>query len=279
MKLRLRKMTPDDIPMAVRLKDAAGWNQTTLDWLRFISASPEGCFVMEYKGEVIGTSATMTYEGRFSWIGMLIVDEKYRGQGIGTTLLESAIHHLDSRQIPTIKLDATPQGKPLYQKLGFETEYEIERWMLNRAAKEKLAEKNPSSIEGVLEIDRKIFGADRSQLLHSIRHQYPHLFLTQWEKGELIGYSFGRTGSRADHLGPWVAFSKDAAERLLDLFLFHSPRELIFVDCLQQNAWAMQLVKSRGFKLSRPLTRMYRGKNKYAGQIKPLCASVGPEFG
>lgn len=272
-------MTPDDIPTAVRLKDAAGWNQTTLDWLRFILASPEGCFVMEYKGEVIGTSATMTYEGRFSWIGMLIVDEKYRGQGIGTTLLESAIRHLDSRQIPTIKLDATPQGKPLYQKLGFEAQYEIERWMLNRTAKEKLAENNPSSIEGVLEIDRKIFGADRSRLLRSIRHQDPHLFLTEWKNGELTGYSFGRTGSRADHLGPWVAFSKDAAARLLDLFLFHSPRELIFVDCLLQNAWAMQLVKSRGFKLARPLTRMYRGKNKYTGQIKPLCASVGPEFG
>jgi len=85
-------MTIEDIPDAMRLKDAAGWNQTTADWTRFISASPEGCFVVEYQGNIIGTSATISYEGRFSWIGMLIVDEQYRGQGIGTALLRISVN-------------------------------------------------------------------------------------------------------------------------------------------------------------------------------------------
>jgi GNAT superfamily N-acetyltransferase len=279
MKIRLRTMTFEDIPNALRLKNAAGWNQTAADWTRFISASPEGCFVMECNGDVIGTSATITYEGRFSWIGMLVVDEQHRDRGIGTALLEHAISFLDLQKIPTIKLDATPQGKPLYEKLGFVIEYEIERWMLNRTVKEKATEYGPVSIEGVLRIDRKIFGANRSGLLRSLAQEAPHLVLLEQQGGKITGYSFGRLGSRADHMGPWVASSKDVAERLLNLFLFRSSRELIFVDCLRLNPWAVQLVKSRGFEFSRPLTRMYRGTNGYAGQIELLCASLGPEFG
>jgi len=272
-------MTVEDIPVAMRLKDAAGWNQTAGDWARFISASPEGCFVMECHGNVIGTSATITYDDRFSWIGMLIVDELYRGQGIGTALLERAIHFLDSLKMPTIKLDATPQGKPLYEKLGFMSDYGIERWMLSRTAKAKAAEKVPVSIEDVLRIDRKIFGANRSGLLRSLAQEAPHLTLVDQQEGEITGYSFGRLGSRADHMGPWVARNEGSAERLLNSFLLRSSRKLIFVDCLLLNPWAVSLVKARGFEFSRLLTRMFRGTNGYAGQVKSLCASLGPEFG
>ena len=279
MNFKLRTMTAEDISQAMQLKDAAGWNQTTTDWARFLSASPEGCFVAEYRGDVIGTSATIVYGGRFAWIGMVIVDKQYRGQGIGTYLLERAISFLDSQRVPTMKIDATPQGKPLYGKFGFISEYEIERWMLNRTAKENALKNGPTSIEDVLLIDREVFGADRSGLLRSLAQEAPHLTLVDHQEGKITGYSFGRLGSRADHMGPWVAHNEDAAERLLNSFLLRSSRELIFVDCLRLNPWAVPLVKARGFELSRHLTRMFRGTNRYAGQIRLLCASLGPEFG
>jgi GNAT superfamily N-acetyltransferase len=279
MNFRLRTMTFEDIPEAMRLKDAAGWNQTTTDWARFLSASPEGCFVAEHHGDVIGTSATIIYEGRLAWIGMVIVDKQYRGQGIGIALLERAIRFLDSQRVPTMKLDATPQGKPLYEKFGFVSEYDIERWMLNRTVKEHAMENGPISIEDILLIDQEIFGASRSGLLRSLAQEAPHLTLADQQEGKITGYSFGRLGSRADHMGPWVARNEDVAERLLNSFLLRSSREFIFVDCLRLNPWAVPLVKARGFELSRPLTRMFRGTNGYAGQVELHCASLGPEFG
>jgi len=279
MNFRLRTMTLEDIPEAMRLKDAVGWNQTTTDWAHFLSASPEGCFVADYRGNVTGTSATIIYEGRFAWIGMVIVDKQYRGQGIGMALLERAIRYLDSRGVPTMKLDATPQGKALYEKFGFRSEYDIERWMLKRTVKERAMENGPKSIEDILLIDREIFGADRSGLLRSLAQEAPRLTLSDQQNGKIIGYSFGRLGSRADHMGPWVARSEEAAEKLLNSFLLRSSRELIFIDCLRQNRWAIPLVKARGFEFSRPLTRMFRGTNEYAGQVELLCASLGPEFG
>jgi GNAT superfamily N-acetyltransferase len=279
MNFKLRQMRLEDIPRAIRLNEAVGWNQTAADWVRFISASPEGCFVMESQDQVIGTSATIVYEGRFAWVGMLVVDEQHRGRGIGTALLNRAIRFLDLLKIPTIKLDATPQGKPLYEKLGFVSEYGFERWMLSRTATGKTDCDGPVSIEPVLPLDRKIFGADRSSLLRSLAQEAPHLAFIEQQKGKIQGYSFGRIGSRADHMGPWVAHSRNIAEKLLNLFLLRSSRELVFVDCLELNPWAVQLVQASGFEFSRPLTRMYRGINRYAGRIKHLYASLGPEFG
>jgi GNAT superfamily N-acetyltransferase len=272
-------MTTKDIPQAMQLKDIAGWNQSTHDWQRFLTANPEGCFVADYDGRVIGTSTTIVYEGRLGWIGMLLVDREHRGQGIGTVLLERAIQHLDSRNVRCMKLDATPQGKPLYEKLGFTGEYAIERWMLKRQANEKTAPMTSAQVDRVLDIDREVFGADRGKILDSLAEEASEFALIANQGAEILGYVFGRHGSLADHLGPWVARNEQTAAVLLDQFLSRSGRELVFVDCLCQNPWAIPLVKARGFEFSRPLTRMLRGKNDYPGRPDLLCAALGPEFG
>jgi len=54
----IRAMTAENIPEGMRMKDVAGWNQTAEDWMRFLTATPDGCFVAECEGQVVGTSAT-----------------------------------------------------------------------------------------------------------------------------------------------------------------------------------------------------------------------------
>jgi len=82
--MRLRIMTMADIPAGMRLKEIAGWNQTTADWKRFLEASPGGCFAAEEDGRVCGTATTISFENRFAWVGMVLVDPEYRSRGIGT---------------------------------------------------------------------------------------------------------------------------------------------------------------------------------------------------
>ena len=279
MNVRLRLMTYKDIPDSMRLKEIAGWNQTVADWQRFLSASPQGCFVAEHEGRAIGTVTTIVFEDRFAWIAQLLVDPEYRGRGIGKRLLERAISHLDSRNLACMKLDATPLGKPLYEKLGFMPEYEIERWMFKRPSRQKTAHNQAVEIEDALRLDRGIFGADRSALLRSLAKEAPEFTLASRRNRAIVGYTFGRHGALADQLGPWTANNEDVAAELLDEFLRRSGRELLFVDCMINNPWALPLVKALSFEFSRPLTRMFRGTNKYPGQPEPLCASLGPEFG
>jgi hypothetical protein len=214
---------------------------------------------------------------------MVLVDPEYRNRGIGTDLLRQAIEHLDGSGIPTLKLDATPLGKPLYEKLGFVSEYEIERWRLHRTVEE-----NPgvsariAPAELVAEIfayDRQIFGADRSNLLRSLAEQGPTLTLAIARGTQPAGYAFGRRGLFADHLGPWMARDRDTAEMMLTDFLRRSSRDTVIVDALQSNRAAGEILRDNGFTIARPLTRMYRGPNAYPGQPNLLCAIVGPEFG
>jgi len=65
---------------------------------------------------------------------MVLVDPEYRGQGIGTKLLARAIEYLNDLKIAAIKLTRRRKEKPLYEKLQFVAEYEIERWTLRRSA-------------------------------------------------------------------------------------------------------------------------------------------------
>jgi GNAT superfamily N-acetyltransferase len=281
MPMQFRTMTTAEIPGGMRLKEFAGWNQTPADWERFLRASPEGCFFAEERGQVVGTATTIVYSGKVAWIGMVLVDPDYRGRGMGTALLEAAIEHLDARGVPTVKLDATPQGKPIYEKLGFVPEYEIERWVLHREPT-TVPSTEPApvpDIDRIVELDHEVFGADRGELLHSLHLDAPDFTLAVELQGEVVGYALGRGGSRADHLGPWMAWDEPTAWELLDEFLRRSARDTVFVDCLKDNPVARALVRSRNFQFSRPLTRMVRGPNSHSGRPELLCAILGPEFG
>jgi GNAT superfamily N-acetyltransferase len=276
-------MTPNDIPGAVRLNALAGWNQTESDWKRFLAASPNGCLVVDDAAKVVGTATTVSYEDRFAWIGMVLVDPEFRNRGIGTRLLRRMIEYLDDAGIPTLKLDATPLGKPLYEKLGFVSEYEIERWTLKRTTPvERLLNAAPLPTEQLSEIvayDRDVFGADRSALLRALHRDRSDLTLAVRSGRHMQGYAFGRHGRFADHLGPWMARDADSAEKLLRDFLERSSRDTVIADALKSNAAAGETLHGAGFTVTRPLTRMYRGPNRFPGKPESLCAILGPEFG
>lgn len=274
-------MTFADIPAGMRLKDLSGWNQTAEDWQRFLQSNPEGCFVAEATGGVCGTAASIVYKSGLAWIGMVLVDPKFRGRGIGTRLLNRVIEHLDARHIPTIKLDATPQGKPIYERLGFVAEFEIERWALQRPPGARWVD--PSSarfdLQQIADLDRKVFGADRRNLLASLNRTAPEFTLAVRHGTDLAAYALGRRGARADHLGPWMAQDESSARLLLEEFLRRSARDAVFVDCLKSNPFAGDLLRSHHFKIERPLTRMVRGEDASPGRPDLLCAILGPEFG
>jgi GNAT acetyltransferase-like protein len=213
----------------------------------------------------------------------VLVDPEYRNRGVGTELLQRAIEHLDHTGVSTLKLDATPLGKPLYEKLGFVREYEIERWNLRRKVEEKRAVSTEiplaAHLTEILAYDRQIFGADRSNLLRSLGERGPALTLAVVRGTQVQGYAFGRRGLFADHLGPWMARDRDIAKTMLTDFLTRSSRNAVIVDALQPNKVAGEILRDNGFTIARPLTRMYRGPNAFPGKPESLCAILGPEFG
>src|SRR5262249_12737980 len=125
--IHLRILTAHDLPLGMRLKRQAGWNQTEADWQRFLDLEPYGWFVGEMDGTPVATAATCVF-GPVAWVAMVLVDAAVRGRGIGTALMRHALAFLESRCVRGVRLDATPLGRPVYEKLGFVAEYSLARF-------------------------------------------------------------------------------------------------------------------------------------------------------
>jgi GNAT superfamily N-acetyltransferase len=237
----LRRFSRDDIPAGLRLCRAAGWNQLERDWRVFLDVHSAGCFAAVHDGAVIGSATTIRYE-TVAWISMLLVDPAWRGRGVGTALLERALDCLSDCEC--IKLDATPEGRRLYQQHGFRDEFRL--WRMEGAG------------GGIVDPEVRPIAALHPALSHG------------WllPNGDWVGT---RPGHLATHIGPVIAESPENGARLVSHAM--TAGERFFLDVPEPAEWAEAL----GFRPRRELVRMWRGV------LQPTppgtYAIIGPEFG
>ncbi len=265
----IRRMTKDDIPAGMRLKESAGWNQTEQDWATVLDVEPEGCWVYEVDGAVAGATTAVCYGTDLAWIGMVLVLPEFRRRGIARSLMKHALAFTEARGVGCVKLDATDMGRPLYLDLGFEDEAPIERWgmIVKSQASATTDSDDPPPLTGVADIvalDRQAFGVDRAALLGLLaeRHQ-------TWT---LPGaYLMSRPGSNARFLGPCVAEQTEDAGRLIRFLLSRHPGEPVFWDLLPDNQEVKALAEALGFEAKRRLVRMART----TGSCSRLQSGIG----
>jgi GNAT superfamily N-acetyltransferase len=280
--LRIRQMTVNDIPAGMRLREAAGWNQTERDWRRFLDLVPDGCFVATLGGEICGTATALRYGTRVGWLGMVLVDPAVRRQGIGSRLFQHAMEYLRRYGVETQKLDATPQGYPIYKSLGFLDEYVLERWERSsgKASGSAASRMTVDDLDQVCAWDREVFGADRGDLLRCLWREGSQYCFVVRAGLEVRGYSLGRAGSRAHYAGPWVAEpGSGAAAELLRSFLLQTQGEPVYVDIRRDCSEARQVLTDSGFHMQRTLTRMYLGPDPCGGCPEFVYGIAGPELG
>jgi GNAT superfamily N-acetyltransferase len=121
-------LAPADVPSAMELSKAAKWNQTPDDWLRVLQLAREDFRCVEAAGKIVATASLLPYGTRLAWIGMVLTRPEYRRQGFARELMEDLIARAEGHKIRTLKLDATHEGLPLYESLGFVVEETVERW-------------------------------------------------------------------------------------------------------------------------------------------------------
>ena len=252
----IRRMTQGDIPAGMRLKGAAGWNQTERDWVNVLNLEPEGCWVYEVEGTVAGSTTAVCYGKDLAWIGLVLVLPEFRGRGIARALMRHALEFVDARGVGCVKLDATDMGRSLYLSLGFEDEAPIERRGTVAAAEGRCeSDGDLPVLDGVSEVaalDRKAFGADRSALLGLLLDRGSE----SWRLPR--AYLMSRPGANARFLGPCVAEREDDAKQLVSTLLNQHPGEPFFWDLLPENRRALNLARKLGFERKRVLVRMAR---------------------
>ena len=276
--IETRLLFESDIPSAMRLKEAAGWNQTEADWRHLLSLQPEGCFAAVRDGRLVGTT-TATIYGELAWIGMVLVDPEYRRQGIASGLMSVALDYLNEK-VETIKLDATALGRPVYEQFGFAVESKVERWTgsLGPSRRETRIVIDQEAIRELLELDRRAFGADRSELIEKlIADACVSPVLIRAADGALSGYALARSGTRKTYVGPVVANDPQMIATLLDQMLSQLPGREIYIDINRECVADTSLLSDRGFVKERDLIRMVNGPSQ---KTSPLVVAIaGPEVG
>lgn len=276
---RLAKM---HITGAMQLSTAERWNQSEADWQKLIDAYPDRCLVALYQNTVVGTVIATDYGGRVAWIGMMLISREFRGMGIAKFLLQTILKQL--ADVPSIKLEATAAGLPLYTKLGFIEELTVHRMVAskiighridtNRKGRAKQSTKN--DIFRAFELDRSIFGADRSQIVDLfISNQAWHLE----SNGEISGFLLTRPGIDYLQLGPLSAKTPQDAKILISEALVQNLEKLIVVDILADKSSLKEFLVSLGFEAQRSFKRMYLKNNSFSGTLRHQFLIAGPELG
>lgn len=267
----IRRLYPSDVSDAMRLTAAAGWNQTEQDWLRILALAPEGCFCVECDGVVAATTTAICYNRELAWVGMVLTAHEYRGQGFARLLINRVLDFLDASAVSQIKLDATDMGIQLYRSVGFVDESRTERWARQPGVSTQSLPLEPGFD---LALDREVFSADRSLLLH----QLARAGAVEVPK---VGYAMRRPGKGARYFGPCIATSACAALRLVEWFLARHGGEQTYWDLLPENADAVRLATEFGFSPVRRLTRMTLPRD--GAVIRPdsshVFAIAGFEYG
>ncbi len=280
----IRQMRPDDLDQAFGLSLKEGWNQTLKDWKLLLDKPDNVCIVAEKDHRVVGTATALNHENKIAWIGMVLVDKALRGQGAGKMLLEHIIDNV--KHVGSVKLDATPAGEPLYRKLGFIDEYKIFRMTCDSlsypseiVSSGELFNIDQECFSEVISLDRIIFGADRSYLLMKLLTENPGRSFYLKKDNAIVGYIFGRSGSRFNYIGPVCALKQDSARQLL-LKAFESlSRQSVAIDIPEDKVDLINWLGSIGFVKQRHFIRMHLSGNPYPGKVKDQYLISGPEFG
>jgi GNAT superfamily N-acetyltransferase len=263
--MTVRTLEPTHVEAALRLSAQAGWNQVAEDWLRLIRLWPGQCLGAWVDDRLIATGTLATYPsdtGSVGWVGMILVDERHRGRGHGTAMMDAILKLADERHVDPVGLDASDQGEPIYRRLGFEACADINRWRGRAAIDDSGIDRPDGATWGnILRLDRAAVRADRQPLLSAMAADAAADLRWVNDGDSVRGYGFVRRGRLAWHVGPVVAVDTPTASRVLDELIgtpLHKPWTDVFVDVFAGSPMEAILL-ARGFAVSRRLRRMCLG--------------------
>jgi predicted N-acetyltransferase YhbS len=217
---------PEHLDAAVALSRQVGWPHRPEDWQMALALS-EGAVAIE-NDRVVGTALVTRYKEACATINMVIVDQSMRGRGLGRRLMDAALVLSDGRPL---RLVATEDGLPLYEKLGFR---EAGRVLQHQGITAKIdtppitSAATSADLSAIAELDRQAFGADRSDLIAYLANV--GTFAVIRRNNRIAGFSALRCFGRGEVIGPVAAGNLEDAKALVAHFIALRPGRFLRVD-------------------------------------------------
>ncbi|MCU0851890.1 MAG: GNAT family N-acetyltransferase [Thermoplasmata archaeon] len=268
-----------DIPFGKSLTDAEEWHRTGADWARLLRIEPQGVFKATVDGKGAGVAAITSY-GKLAWVHSVIVDRKYRGQGVGKALVNACIDYSDGLGVRTLKLDAVPPAKKFYEKLEFKTEFESLRFTRSGAKGSALVQRmRPEDLPRVEAFDQTMTKIDRTRVIREIFRDNPEWAFMARDSHGIRGYLLGRPDDARVNLGPCICVpgTEQWFVKMVRSAMSTVPEKSYRICVAATNHKALIALKSMSFQVSQSSTRMYMGE-KFS-ETEANFAMISPEKG
>lgn len=278
-----QKLNHQDIAHLIRLSQSVGWDYDHEEVTTILNTG----LVFGHKnenGEVVSSAAIIPYGEKAASIGMVIVNEAYRGKGLGQTLTRQCIGQVDNQTI--IQLIATAEGQPLYEKLGFQKVGSVKKLIASTHHLKQQTNTYDSQVmpfqqqdlADVIAIDERAFGANRAQfLLERIRQSKDCLVLKN-KLGKITGYGLAIFGPVYTILGPIVAADTQSALALVQQ-LQKNYGKGVRIDILSEQEALQALLVTAGFELINEPPVMMLHANQMPERTNQLFAIASQAFG
>jgi hypothetical protein len=185
-----------------------------------------------------------------------------------------------------IRLDATPLGRPLYERYGFVDEASLSRHVSQRGGRHldpaaDLSDVHAMSTENLAAISQQdvdTFGGRRADVLEWASNRAPEYAYVASDRSGLRHYCFGRRGRLFDQIGPVVTDDDDLARRLVGAALQRTTNRPVAIDAFDARIEFTGWLRGIGFDVERPLFRMRRPASGRANEPHGHARSALPEF-
>jgi GNAT superfamily N-acetyltransferase len=283
--MKIHTLEERDIDRPMHLSTQANWNHAPADWRRLVRLWPGQVLVGEIDGRIVASGSLATYpssHGLLGWIGLILVDPDFRRRGLGMQIVRAVLDLAERLDVAVLGLDASDQGQPIYERLGFECRCGINRWSGRARIRNASPPMADEDWRPLLDLDRLACDAKRAALLHNLAAGGASVVRRTTQDNRLTGYGLLRPGRRAWHVGPLVAEDPATAASVFDDLIEPTDNgfaEDIIIDVLDGHPFESHLV-ARGLSVARRLQRMTRPLGETVLMASPLaCAVTGFELG
>ncbi len=263
----IRSMTAPEVKQLVRWADAEGWNPGRNDAECFWRLDPEGFLALAQGNQFLGGGAIIRYSEAFGFMGLFIVRESHRGQGLGTKLWFARRDQLLSRlgEGGTIGLDGVDAMVPFYAQGGFEPftrhrRYELTESPADLQRASQVVDLSTVDFTQISAFDRDCFPAPRDHFLKAWITQQGAISLGFVDNGRLRGFGVMRPCIRGWKIGPLFADSHNVANELFAAFQLQRNDEPIYLDVPENNPIGIDLCGMYQMEEVFGCVRMYLGK-------------------
>jgi GNAT superfamily N-acetyltransferase len=278
--LRQISLTPDHIPGGLALSQEAGWNQVAEDWA-FMLGAGQAFGLLEGSGDLVASGLTIECPD-YAWVSMILVTACWRRQGLASRLMGACLDALAARGL-TPGLDASPDGREVYLRLGFRdvallTRLAVDLRGLPSAEGLVVRPIQDGDIPDIIALDARSSGTNRDAILTFLRSRRPDLALVVKQAGTLRGFALARPGRLMPQLGPIVADSDEVAAALLASAGSVAGGPVI-LDLFDERAAIRGLLDRAGAVQRTRYIRMVRGQKNVLPERHQTYAVAGPELG